>query len=227
MLSTRQNRNPAPVASLGATHPGPATSFIGIGYGCGAAWGGFRPGSTPTPSLDTRPKVPSSIRVDNAVPGALTFMAGLRGGTGSRESRSPPTARPNAICAIVIPVSTDGDDAPGRFRATESTGARFPAPALGNRPVNRFRQSSSHRASAVGSMGVRRRKPQPDGGKLQTSGESGEGRPQQPRVPRSTPSCLIRSSRQSPSLRKSVVSESIVTTGTESAIVAILRSSSR
>ena len=121
----------------------------------------------------------------------------------------------------------DGDDAPGRFRATESTGARFPALALGNRPVNRFRQSSSRRASAVGSMGVRRRKPQPDGGKLQTSGESGEGRPQQPRVPRSTPSCLIRSSRQSPSLWKSVVSESIVTTGTESAIVAILRSSSR
>ena len=40
------------------------------------------------------PQGPSSIRVDNAVPGALTFMAGLRSRTGSRESRSPPTARP-------------------------------------------------------------------------------------------------------------------------------------
>ena len=43
----------------------------------------------------------------------------------------------------------------------------------------------------------------------------------------SIPSCLSRSSRQSPSSRKSVVSESIVTIGTESASVAILRSSSR
>ena len=141
MLPSRQSRNQAPVANLGVTHPGLATSFIGIGYGCGAAWGGFRPGSAPTPSLDTRPKAPSSIRGDDAVPGALTFFPGrLRSWRASgveREAERAVRPRPlvrHAVCVVVIPVSTRRGRCTGKISRYGIDRRALPRPGAGKPP---------------------------------------------------------------------------------------------